>query len=180
MYFRLCRTLAWSCCSCLVNMGCQFQSSCFCLGLQVMKKAHVARQKLLRLGIFKDVEVLIDTSEGNASEMWPHGVFVLLNMMAVCLAGVSMQKLSFFHAVWLSLLRHRRFAQRSGCNIWGDRGKEADGKLQHHGWQQWRKHGERNVYILFMPTPLSFILQAWTGAWLHLLDPIHTRHTLVY
>lgn len=31
---------------------------------QVMKRAHVARQKLLRLGIFKDVEVLIDTSEG--------------------------------------------------------------------------------------------------------------------
>lgn len=33
--------------------------------LQVMKKAHVARQRLLRLGIFKEVEVLIDTSEGN-------------------------------------------------------------------------------------------------------------------
>uniref|UniRef100_A0A3Q4HNK7 Uncharacterized protein n=2 Tax=Pseudocrenilabrinae TaxID=318546 RepID=A0A3Q4HNK7_NEOBR len=32
---------------------------------QVMKRAHVARQRLLRLGIFKDVEVLIDTSEGN-------------------------------------------------------------------------------------------------------------------
>lgn len=31
---------------------------------QVMKKAHVARQRLLRLGIFKEVEVLIDTSEG--------------------------------------------------------------------------------------------------------------------
>lgn len=30
-----------------------------------MKKAHIARQRLLRLGIFKDVEVLIDTSEGN-------------------------------------------------------------------------------------------------------------------
>lgn len=29
-----------------------------------MKKAHVARQRLLRLGIFKEVEVLIDTSEG--------------------------------------------------------------------------------------------------------------------
>lgn len=34
--------------------------------LQVMKKAHVARQRLLRLGIFKEVEVLIDTSEGNS------------------------------------------------------------------------------------------------------------------
>lgn len=32
--------------------------------VQVMKKAHVARQRLLRLGIFKEVEVLIDTSEG--------------------------------------------------------------------------------------------------------------------
>lgn len=31
---------------------------------QVMKRAHVARQRLLRLGIFRDVEVLIDTSEG--------------------------------------------------------------------------------------------------------------------
>lgn len=29
-----------------------------------MKRAHVARQRLLRLGVFKDVEVLIDTSEG--------------------------------------------------------------------------------------------------------------------
>nr|XP_024661513.1 sorting and assembly machinery component 50 homolog B-like [Maylandia zebra] len=33
--------------------------------IDVMKRAHVARQRLLRLGIFKDVEVLIDTSEGN-------------------------------------------------------------------------------------------------------------------
>ena len=99
MYFWLCCALAWSCCSCVVNMSCYFQSFCFCLGLQVMKKAHVARQRLLRLGIFKDVEVLIDTSEGNISEMWLHGVFVLLNIMAAyngCLAGVNMQKLSFF------------------------------------------------------------------------------------
>uniref|UniRef100_A0A3B4AJR3 Uncharacterized protein n=1 Tax=Periophthalmus magnuspinnatus TaxID=409849 RepID=A0A3B4AJR3_9GOBI len=35
--------------------------------IDVMKRAHVARQKLLRLGVFKDVEVLIDTSEGKAS-----------------------------------------------------------------------------------------------------------------
>lgn len=34
--------------------------------LQVMKKSHIARQRLLRLGIFKEVEVLIDTSEGNS------------------------------------------------------------------------------------------------------------------
>lgn len=32
-----------------------------------MKRAHVARQKLLRLGVFKDVEVLIDTSEGKVA-----------------------------------------------------------------------------------------------------------------
>lgn len=32
--------------------------------LQVMKKSHEARMKLLRLGIFKEVEVLIDISEG--------------------------------------------------------------------------------------------------------------------
>lgn len=34
---------------------------------QVMRKSHEARQKLLRLGIFKDVEVVIDISEGTAS-----------------------------------------------------------------------------------------------------------------
>ncbi|XP_066525245.1 sorting and assembly machinery component 50 homolog B [Hoplias malabaricus] len=32
--------------------------------VDVMKKSHEARQKLLRLGIFKEVEVLIDISEG--------------------------------------------------------------------------------------------------------------------
>uniref|UniRef100_A0A3Q2QTF1 Uncharacterized protein n=1 Tax=Fundulus heteroclitus TaxID=8078 RepID=A0A3Q2QTF1_FUNHE len=32
--------------------------------IDVMKRAHVARLRLLRLGIFKEVEVLIDTSEG--------------------------------------------------------------------------------------------------------------------
>jgi len=32
--------------------------------LQVMKKSHEARQKLLRLGIFRHVEVVIDTAEG--------------------------------------------------------------------------------------------------------------------
>lgn len=39
---------------------------------QVMKKAHIARQKLLRLGIFKEVEVLIDTSEGNSALVLYH------------------------------------------------------------------------------------------------------------
>lgn len=38
---------------------------------QVMKKAHVARQRLLRLGIFKEVEVLIDTSEGTRARGLP-------------------------------------------------------------------------------------------------------------
>lgn len=38
---------------------------------QVMKKAHVARQRLLRLGIFKEVEVLIDTSEGTGRRWGP-------------------------------------------------------------------------------------------------------------
>lgn len=32
-----------------------------------MKRAHVARQRLLRLGVFKDVEVLIDTSDGKGA-----------------------------------------------------------------------------------------------------------------
>uniref|UniRef100_A0A673WMX2 Sorting and assembly machinery component 50 homolog, like n=1 Tax=Salmo trutta TaxID=8032 RepID=A0A673WMX2_SALTR len=31
--------------------------------IDVMKKSHIARQKLLRLGIFKEVEVVIDTSD---------------------------------------------------------------------------------------------------------------------
>lgn len=44
----------------------RFNASSFLSWLKVMKKAHVARQKLLRLGIFKEVEVLIDTSEGNS------------------------------------------------------------------------------------------------------------------
>lgn len=39
--------------------------------LQVMKKAHVARQRLLRLGVFKEVEVLIDTSEGDSLSSVP-------------------------------------------------------------------------------------------------------------
>ena len=50
------------------------------------------------------------------------------------------------HPDWFSLLRFRCAAQRSGCNFWGDGGKEADRKLQHHGRQQWRKHGERNKH----------------------------------
>lgn len=37
----------------------------FCtLSLEVMKRSHDARMRLLRLGIFKEVEVLIDVSEG--------------------------------------------------------------------------------------------------------------------
>lgn len=38
----------------------------YAFALQVMKKSHDARMKLLRLGIFKEVEVLIDISEGTA------------------------------------------------------------------------------------------------------------------
>lgn len=34
---------------------------------QVMRKSHDARQRLLRLGIFKEVEVVIDISEGTTS-----------------------------------------------------------------------------------------------------------------
>uniref|UniRef100_A0A3Q3C5T5 Uncharacterized protein n=1 Tax=Haplochromis burtoni TaxID=8153 RepID=A0A3Q3C5T5_HAPBU len=32
--------------------------------IDVMRKSHEARQKLLRLGIFRKVEVVIDTSRG--------------------------------------------------------------------------------------------------------------------
>uniref|UniRef100_A0A3P9LLS7 Sorting and assembly machinery component 50 homolog, like n=1 Tax=Oryzias latipes TaxID=8090 RepID=A0A3P9LLS7_ORYLA len=42
--------------------------------IDVMKKAHIARQRLLRLGIFKEVEVLIDTSEG--ADALPNGLDV--------------------------------------------------------------------------------------------------------
>ncbi|XP_030296331.1 sorting and assembly machinery component 50 homolog B [Sparus aurata] len=49
--------------------------------IDVMKKAHVARQKLLRLGIFKDVEVLIDTSEG--TDALPNGLDVTFEVTEV-------------------------------------------------------------------------------------------------
>ncbi|XP_062339133.1 sorting and assembly machinery component 50 homolog B isoform X1 [Osmerus eperlanus] len=42
--------------------------------IDVMNKSHIARQKLLRLGIFKEVEVLIDTSEGK--DALPNGLDV--------------------------------------------------------------------------------------------------------
>uniref|UniRef100_A0AAR2ISF3 POTRA domain-containing protein n=1 Tax=Pygocentrus nattereri TaxID=42514 RepID=A0AAR2ISF3_PYGNA len=42
--------------------------------IDVMKKSHEARQKLLRLGIFKEVEVLIDISEGD--DALPNGLDV--------------------------------------------------------------------------------------------------------
>ncbi|XP_026778397.2 sorting and assembly machinery component 50 homolog B [Pangasianodon hypophthalmus] len=42
--------------------------------IDVMKKSHEARMKLLRLGIFKEVEVLIDISEG--ADALPNGLDV--------------------------------------------------------------------------------------------------------
>uniref|UniRef100_A0AAZ3SSQ0 POTRA domain-containing protein n=1 Tax=Oncorhynchus tshawytscha TaxID=74940 RepID=A0AAZ3SSQ0_ONCTS len=42
--------------------------------VDVMKKSHIARQKLLRLGIFKEVEVVIDTSDG--ADALPNGLDV--------------------------------------------------------------------------------------------------------
>eukprot|EP00064_Thunnus_orientalis_P017290 superscaffoldBa00003635_g17371 len=49
--------------------------------IDVMKKAHVARQRLLRLGIFKDVEVLIDTSEG--VDALPNGLDVTFEVTEI-------------------------------------------------------------------------------------------------
>lgn len=46
--------------------------------LKVMRRAHVARQRLLRLGVFKDVEVLIDTSEGKIAVFGCKSCCVLL------------------------------------------------------------------------------------------------------
>uniref|UniRef100_A0A8C1TQC0 SAMM50 sorting and assembly machinery component n=1 Tax=Cyprinus carpio TaxID=7962 RepID=A0A8C1TQC0_CYPCA len=42
--------------------------------IDVMKKSHEARQKLLRLGIFRNVEVVIDTAEG--ADALPNGLDV--------------------------------------------------------------------------------------------------------
>uniref|UniRef100_A0A665WW77 POTRA domain-containing protein n=1 Tax=Echeneis naucrates TaxID=173247 RepID=A0A665WW77_ECHNA len=49
--------------------------------IDVMKKAHVARQKLLRLGIFNEVEVLIDTSEG--TDALPNGLDVTFEVTEI-------------------------------------------------------------------------------------------------
>lgn len=37
-----------------------------------MRKSHEAREKLLRLGIFRQVDVLIDTCQGVYSLTYPH------------------------------------------------------------------------------------------------------------
>uniref|UniRef100_A0A8C6P355 Sorting and assembly machinery component 50 homolog, like n=1 Tax=Nothobranchius furzeri TaxID=105023 RepID=A0A8C6P355_NOTFU len=49
--------------------------------IDVMKRAHVARLRLLRLGIFKDVEVLIDTSEG--TDALPNGLDVTFEVTEI-------------------------------------------------------------------------------------------------
>uniref|UniRef100_A0A8C9Y5I8 Sorting and assembly machinery component 50 homolog, like n=1 Tax=Sander lucioperca TaxID=283035 RepID=A0A8C9Y5I8_SANLU len=49
--------------------------------IDVMKKSHIARQRLLRLGVFKEVEVLIDTSEG--SDALPNGLDVTFEVTEV-------------------------------------------------------------------------------------------------
>ena len=75
--------------------------------LQVMKKAHMARQKLLRLGIFKEVEVLIDTSEGTAGPSpLPSSTFCFRRP-----SGLEFRSNSFQHVsnceVLVFNLRHR-------------------------------------------------------------------------
>uniref|UniRef100_A0A667XQC9 SAMM50 sorting and assembly machinery component n=1 Tax=Myripristis murdjan TaxID=586833 RepID=A0A667XQC9_9TELE len=53
----------------------------------VMKKSHEARQKLLRLGIFRKVEVVIDTSQGTVnhviSDTARHRVFVNKHVLLI-------------------------------------------------------------------------------------------------
>lgn len=44
--------------------------------VQVMRKSHEARQKLLRLGIFRKVEVVIDTSRGAVYRWLPGCTFL--------------------------------------------------------------------------------------------------------
>ncbi|KAI7791965.1 sorting and assembly machinery component 50-like protein B, partial [Triplophysa rosa] len=46
--------------------------------VEVMRKSHEARQKLLHLGIFKDVEVVIDISEG--ADALPNGLDVTFDV----------------------------------------------------------------------------------------------------
>ncbi len=40
---------------------------------QVMNKSHEARQRLLRMGIFRHVEVVIDTAEGTTNKQTSSG-----------------------------------------------------------------------------------------------------------
>lgn len=52
-----------------------------------MKKSHEARQKLLRLGIFRKVEVVIDTSQGTVnrdiSDTARHRLFVNKHVLLI-------------------------------------------------------------------------------------------------
>ncbi|MEQ2233660.1 Sorting and assembly machinery component 50 B, partial [Ilyodon furcidens] len=49
--------------------------------IDVMKRAHIARLRLLRLGVFKEVEVLIDTSEGK--DALPNGLDVTFEVTEI-------------------------------------------------------------------------------------------------
>uniref|UniRef100_A0A4W3ILQ8 SAMM50 sorting and assembly machinery component n=1 Tax=Callorhinchus milii TaxID=7868 RepID=A0A4W3ILQ8_CALMI len=46
--------------------------------IEVMKKSHEARERLLRMGIFRHVDVLIDTAHGE--EALPHGLDVIFEV----------------------------------------------------------------------------------------------------
>lgn len=48
-------------------------------------------------------------------------------------------------------IRCWRSAEWTRCDIRGEGAEKNDGKLQHHGWEQWRKHGE-------LLTPASSLL----------------------
>lgn len=99
-----------------------------CFVAQVMQKSHDARQRLLRLGIFRKVEVVIDTSQGTAKS-WTYS----LTWDPVC----SVQITPAF------CLRRRGCAsQWLGCDVWSDWAQKDDGQLQHHGGQQRRQHGQ--------------------------------------
>lgn len=54
--------LVSSCC-----LSCYWHQLMVLFVVQVMRKSHEARQKLLRLGIFRKVEVVIDTSRGTVN-----------------------------------------------------------------------------------------------------------------
>lgn len=82
--------------------------------LQVMRKSHEARQKLLHLGIFKDVEVVIDISEGTTSITYWCPIYALFSRIysSFCIS----LKTIYTHSQLLRL-KHLRFLMTSSTSF---------------------------------------------------------------